>query len=138
MCLGPTQPLTEMSTRDLPGGNGRSAHKADNLTAICELIVQKMSEPQHLTTLWASTACYRASFTFFTFTDRGNRDSSDGSNLLWAEQLRGWSSSPGRIRNSLLNVIRSALGPTQPSIQWVLGAPSLGVKRPGCEDDHSN
>jgi hypothetical protein len=34
-----TQPLTEMSTRNLPGGKWRSAHKADNLTAICELIM---------------------------------------------------------------------------------------------------
>jgi hypothetical protein len=34
-----TQPLTEMSTRNLPGGNGRPARGADNLTAICELIV---------------------------------------------------------------------------------------------------
>jgi hypothetical protein len=33
---GLTQPLTEMSTRNLPGGKGRPAHKADNLTAICE------------------------------------------------------------------------------------------------------
>jgi hypothetical protein len=31
----------------------------------------------------------------------------------------------------------SALGPTQPPIQWVLGALSLGVKRPGREADHS-
>jgi hypothetical protein len=39
MALGLTQPLTEMSTRNLPGGKGRLVHKADNLTAICELIV---------------------------------------------------------------------------------------------------
>jgi hypothetical protein len=26
-----------------------------------------MWEPQHLTTLWASTICFRDSFTFFTF-----------------------------------------------------------------------
>jgi hypothetical protein len=36
MALGSTQPLTEMSTRKLPGGKGRPAHKADNFTAICE------------------------------------------------------------------------------------------------------
>jgi hypothetical protein len=36
---GSTQPLTEMSTRNLPGGKGRPAHKADNLTAICEPFV---------------------------------------------------------------------------------------------------
>jgi hypothetical protein len=32
---------------------------------------------------------------------------------------------------------RTALGPTQPPIQWVSGALSLGVKRPGREADHS-
>jgi hypothetical protein len=35
----PTQPLLEMSTRDLPGGKGRPARKADTLTAIWEPIV---------------------------------------------------------------------------------------------------
>jgi hypothetical protein len=39
MALGLTQPLTEMSIRDLPGGKGRPAHRADKLTAICEPIV---------------------------------------------------------------------------------------------------
>jgi hypothetical protein len=32
---------------------------------------------------------------------------------------------------------RPALGPTQPPIQWVQGALSPGLKRPGREDDHS-
>jgi hypothetical protein len=32
---------------------------------------------------------------------------------------------------------RTALGPIQPPIQWVPGALSLGVKRPGREADHS-
>jgi len=32
---------------------------------------------------------------------------------------------------------RTALGPTQPRIQWVPGALSLGVKRLGHEADHS-
>jgi hypothetical protein len=35
MALGSTQPLTEMSTRNL-GGKGRPARRADKLTAICE------------------------------------------------------------------------------------------------------
>jgi hypothetical protein len=39
MALGSTQPLTEMSTRNVPGVKGRPAHKADTLTAICEPIV---------------------------------------------------------------------------------------------------
>jgi hypothetical protein len=32
---------------------------------------------------------------------------------------------------------RRALGPTQPHIQWVPGALSLGVRQPGREADHS-
>jgi hypothetical protein len=39
MALGSTQPLTEMSTRNLPGSKGRPARKADNLTAMYEPIV---------------------------------------------------------------------------------------------------
>jgi hypothetical protein len=35
MALGSTQPLTEMSTRNLPGSKGQSARKAGNLTADC-------------------------------------------------------------------------------------------------------
>jgi hypothetical protein len=35
MALGSTQPLTEMSTRNLFGGKGRPALKADNLSDIC-------------------------------------------------------------------------------------------------------
>jgi hypothetical protein len=36
MALGSIQPLTEMSTRNLPGGKGLPTREADNLTAICE------------------------------------------------------------------------------------------------------
>jgi hypothetical protein len=36
MALGSNQPLTEINTRNLPGGKKRPARKADNLTAICE------------------------------------------------------------------------------------------------------
>jgi hypothetical protein len=39
MALGSTQPLTEMSISNLPGGKGRPARKIDNVTAICEPIV---------------------------------------------------------------------------------------------------
>jgi hypothetical protein len=38
MALVSTQPQAEMNTRNLPG-KGQPACKADNLTAICELIV---------------------------------------------------------------------------------------------------
>jgi hypothetical protein len=63
MALGSTHSLTEMSTRNLPGVKGRPARKADNFTIICEPMVRKMWEPRRLTSLWASTACYRDSFT---------------------------------------------------------------------------
>jgi hypothetical protein len=70
MDLGSTQSLTEMSARDLPGGEGLPARNADNPTAICEPIVQKMWESRRVTTLWACTACYRDSLTyFFIFSD---------------------------------------------------------------------
>jgi hypothetical protein len=36
MALESTQPLTEMSTRNLPRGKRRPVRKANNLTAICE------------------------------------------------------------------------------------------------------
>jgi hypothetical protein len=51
MALGLTQPLTEMSTRNLPGGKGRPASKAD-LAAISEPTVYKTREPRSLTSLW--------------------------------------------------------------------------------------
>jgi hypothetical protein len=65
MALGSTQPLTEMSTRNLPGGEGRSARKADNLTAICEPIVLKMWEPRRPVT-------GRALFFFFLPSPEGS------------------------------------------------------------------
>jgi hypothetical protein len=58
MALGSTQPLTEMSTRNLPGGKKRPARTANDFTEYL-----KMWEPQTLTTLRDSTAC-RDNFTF--------------------------------------------------------------------------
>jgi hypothetical protein len=39
MALGSTQPLREMSAKNLPGGKRRPARKADNVTAICKPII---------------------------------------------------------------------------------------------------
>jgi hypothetical protein len=51
---------------------------------------------------------------------------------------KGWSSIPSRIKNSLFSTLsRPVLRPTQPPIQWVLGALSPGVKRPVRQSDHS-
>jgi hypothetical protein len=41
MALGSIQPLTEMSTKKLPGGKKRPARRADNLAAIYEPNVRK-------------------------------------------------------------------------------------------------
>jgi hypothetical protein len=42
-----------------------------------------------------------------------------------------------RLGIFLFTASRKALGPTQPPIQWVPGALSLGIKWPGREADHS-
>jgi hypothetical protein len=44
--------------------SARPVRRTDNLTAICESTVQTMRDPQHLTTLQASMACYGDSFTY--------------------------------------------------------------------------
>jgi hypothetical protein len=44
---------------------------------------------------------------------------------------------PAGTGNFFDTVSRPALGPTHPAIQWVPGALSLGVNRPGRETDHS-
>jgi hypothetical protein len=65
MVMGSNQPLTKISTRNLPVGKGRPARKADNLTAVYEPTVYTMWKPRRFTVLWVSTACYLDSFTFF-------------------------------------------------------------------------
>jgi hypothetical protein len=56
MALGSTQPLNRNEYQE-----SSWQRKVDNLT-ICESIVYKIWAPRRLTTLWASTACYRDSF----------------------------------------------------------------------------
>jgi hypothetical protein len=44
--------------------------KADDVTSICEPIIYKMWDPQLLTTLWASTVCYRDNLLYiFVYSD---------------------------------------------------------------------
>jgi hypothetical protein len=49
-----TMPLAEMSSRNLPGGKEWPTCMAETQTTICEAIVYRMWEPQHLTILQAS------------------------------------------------------------------------------------
>jgi hypothetical protein len=66
------------------------------------------------------------------------RQRSRYSDWLRAGRMRGRSSNPCKVKNFLFSASsRPALEPTQPPIQTVLGAFSLGVKRPGREAGHS-
>jgi hypothetical protein len=58
-----TQTLTEMSAEKMfLGSRVQPAHKADSLTAICDLIVYTVWDPQHQTILFSSMVCYRIGF----------------------------------------------------------------------------
>jgi hypothetical protein len=57
MALGSTQPLREMSTRNLSGGKKRPAYRTDKLAAIYEPNVWKCGSLNLFATLRASTAC---------------------------------------------------------------------------------
>jgi hypothetical protein len=55
----------------------------------------------------------------------------------WTTRVLGFDSWRGLGIFLFTTASRTALRPTQPPIQWVTGALSLGVKRPGSESDHS-
>jgi hypothetical protein len=64
VALGSTQSATEMNTRNLPGGKrrpaDRPAHKADNLTAICDPLdaSQSYGPPPPITGIVAFTSIF--------------------------------------------------------------------------------
>jgi hypothetical protein len=55
----------------------------------------------------------------------------------WTIGVLGFYSRRGLGTFLFTTASRTALGPTQPPIQWVPGALSVGVKRPEREADHS-
>jgi hypothetical protein len=72
------------------------------------------------------------------FTDYIALCESRDSDWLRAGRPRGRRSNPGRVKNFYFSMSsKPAVGSTQPPMQWVTGALSPGVKRPGREADHS-
>jgi hypothetical protein len=70
----------------------------------------------------------------------GSRDSVVGIATGYrAGRPRGWSSSPGRVKNFLFSTSpRPSPRPTQPPMQWIAWVLSPAIKRPGREADHSS
>jgi hypothetical protein len=66
--LKSTQPLTEMSTRNILADEGCPASEAGNFTAICEQTVSKMCDPRRLTygPPRPVTEFYSFTFTYFS------------------------------------------------------------------------
>jgi hypothetical protein len=62
LALRSTQSRTEMSTRNLPGGKGRTVRRGDTFTAICEPNVYKNMGASTSRNPRGSMACYRNSF----------------------------------------------------------------------------
>jgi hypothetical protein len=67
MVLRSAEPLTEMCTWTVSRSKGLPVGQADNLTAICDPIIKKMWELQHLAAVWANTAFYRNNCAVFFF-----------------------------------------------------------------------
>jgi hypothetical protein len=62
---------------------------------------------------------------------------SKDSELELVQKFADFLQSPQTLVFHFTTASRTALGPTQPPVQWVPGALSLGVKQPGREADHS-
>jgi hypothetical protein len=66
MALGSTQPLTEMSTRNLSGEGGGRCVRLTSPPSVSRL-ASKWTNLDVVTTLRASTSCYRGSLPFFNY-----------------------------------------------------------------------
>jgi hypothetical protein len=67
----------------------------------------------------------------------GEPEQLSGTALSYELDDRGFESRQGLGNFLFTTASRPGLGPIQPPIQWVPGALSLGIKRPGHEADHS-
>jgi hypothetical protein len=63
MTLGLTQPLTEISTRNFPGGKWWPVHRTDNIPPSVSGLSRKCGN-LNISTIWASTSCYRDTTVF--------------------------------------------------------------------------
>jgi hypothetical protein len=102
-----------------------------------EFTQQCCHSPQNLCSILVHAMRYVSLWNIFRKATNVTR--SRDSNWLSAGRPRGQSSSPGGGKNLHFSTSsRPALGSTQPPIQRVPGALSLGVKWPGPEADHSS
>jgi hypothetical protein len=85
-----------------------------------------MVKPLHL------TICFVDVLTMIIYRYTFNNPS-----MGWTIGVLGFDSRRGLGIFLFTTAFRTTLGPTQPPIQWVPGALSLRVKRPGREADHS-
>jgi hypothetical protein len=74
MVLRSIHPLTEISTRNLPGGKGRPGPKADNLTAICKQIVIKKCVSLDVSLTYEPSQSVRLQLFFLPFPKYGIPD----------------------------------------------------------------
>ena len=94
IALGSTQPLTEISTKNIPGGKRRPAHRADNLDTCADCF--EIWEPQPPRTLRACPGLCRDYFTFLQYQNlarfKGTRNSK-----IWPKVTRDIKSKNYRI-----------------------------------------
>jgi hypothetical protein len=104
----------------------------------CAIDGQSCPWKRHMSTFRNKTKLLLFLFTFYNFAKK-SRDSSVGIATGYGLTIGvlGFDSRRGLGIFLITTTSRTVMVPTQPPIQWVPGAVSLGVKRPGREADRS-